>query len=47
MQYVAFAETAAVDALCTTDDGLLRLAQRQRRRLRVRVVSPVTWLEET
>jgi predicted nucleic acid-binding protein len=45
--HVSFAETAAADALCTTDDGLLRLAQRHRHRLRVRVVNPVTWLEET
>jgi len=44
--HIACAENTKADVLLTTDDGLLRLAARLSRQLRVRVANPVTWLSE-
>lgn len=44
--HVACAEAAGADALLTTDDALVRRGRRFGDRLRVRVVNPLTWLQE-
>ena len=44
--HVACAEAAGADMLLTTDDSMVRRAQRFRDRLPVRVDNPLTWLQE-
>jgi hypothetical protein len=44
--HIACAEAAGADVLLTTDDALIRRAQRLRHQLAVRVANPVSWLEE-
>jgi predicted nucleic acid-binding protein len=44
--HIACAEEAGVDVLLTTDDRLLRNAQRQAEDLGVRVANPLRWMEE-
>ncbi|MDE0553704.1 MAG: PIN domain-containing protein [Candidatus Poribacteria bacterium] len=44
--HVACAESGEADILLTTDDRMLRLAQRHRAQLRVRCENPHTWLQE-
>jgi len=44
--HVASAEAGAADVLLTTDDGMIRLAGKLRQELKVRVINPVTWVEE-
>ena len=44
--HIAAAERAQADVLLSCDDRLCRLAERQRRELRVKVASPVEWLKE-
>ena len=44
--HIACAEVSEVDVFLTTDDRLLRRAQRYQSQLYIRVENPVTWLEE-
>ena len=44
--HIACAESSKADIFLTTDDRLLRRAQRYQTRLYIRVENPVTWLEE-
>ena len=44
--HLACAESGKADVFLTTDDRLLRRAQRYQSRLYIRVENPVTWLEE-
>ena len=44
--HIACAESGKADIFLTTDDGLLRRAQRYQAQLHIRVENPVTWLEE-
>ena len=44
--HIACAETAGADVLLTTDDRLLRRAERQAGDLDVAVANPLRWLEE-
>ena len=44
--HVACAEQMHVDVFLTTDDRLCRVANRNTRRLKVRVENPLTWLQE-
>jgi len=44
--HIACAESAQVDIFLTTDDRLLRRANRLKRELAVRVLNPVSFLEE-
>ena len=44
--HLACAEQGQADIFLTTDDKLLRLAQRVADQLQVRVDNPLTWLEE-
>ena len=44
--HIACAESARVDVLLTTDDRLLRRANRLKQELAVRVLNPVSFLEE-
>lgn len=44
--HVACAESAACDVLLTTDDRLLRTAQRNAAHLTVRCANPIDWLRE-
>lgn len=44
--HVACAEAGGADVLLTTDDQFLRVAARERKRLHVRVVNPVEWVNE-
>ena len=44
--HVACGEAARADVVLTTDDGLLRKANRHAQRLTVRVVNPLRWIEE-
>ena len=44
--HLACAESGKADVFLTTDDRLLRRAQRYQTRLYIRVENPVTWLEE-
>lgn len=43
--HVACAESAKCDVLLTTDDRLLKLAERERRMIRIRVSNPLTWVQ--
>jgi predicted nucleic acid-binding protein len=44
--HVASGESAEVEVVLTTDDRLLRTAQRRAGELSVRVANPLRWLEE-
>jgi predicted nucleic acid-binding protein len=44
--HVACAEQGSVDVLLTTDDKLLRLAERLGSQLRIAVGNPLTWLQK-
>jgi predicted nucleic acid-binding protein len=44
--HLACAESSRVDIFLTTDDKLLRLAQREMPQLRVQVANPLNWLTE-
>ena len=44
--HIACAETAGAEVMLTTDDRLLRTAQRHARDLGVPVANPLRWLEE-
>lgn len=44
--HLACAEKARADVLLTTDDGLLRKANKNVSSLTVRVMNPLTWIEE-
>ncbi len=44
--HIACAEEAQVDVFLTTDDRLIRKAQRLGKILRVRLANPVEWLME-
>ncbi|HEX8363490.1 MAG TPA: PIN domain-containing protein [Longimicrobium sp.] len=44
--HIACAEFAGADALLTTDDAMIRRAQRLPYEMRIRVVNPLTWLKE-
>jgi predicted nucleic acid-binding protein len=44
--HLACAEKAKVDNFLTTDDQLRQLAWKQRKKLGVKVVNPLKWLEE-
>jgi hypothetical protein len=44
--HIAGAEDAAADVLLSCDDRFCRTAERQSKRLGVRVCNPLTWLEE-
>ena len=45
--HVTCAEAAGADVLLTTDDALIRRARRLRHQLAVRVVNPLSWLEDS
>lgn len=44
--HLACAETTKADAFLSTDDRLLKLAKRLSKRLKIRVVNPLAWVEE-
>jgi predicted nucleic acid-binding protein len=44
--HLACAESAKADVFLSTDDRLLKLAKRVAKRLKIRVVNPLTWVEE-
>lgn len=44
--HIACAEAAEVDVLLTTDDRLLKRARRLQHELSVRVMNPLTWVQE-
>jgi predicted nucleic acid-binding protein len=44
--HIACAEGAKVDVFLSTDDRLLKLAKRMSKRLKIRVVNPLVWVEE-
>lgn len=44
--HIACAESAKADVFLSTDDGLLKLAKRMSKRLKIRVVNPLVWVEE-
>jgi len=44
--HLACAETTKADVFLSTDDRLLKLAKRVSRRLKVRVMNPLAWVEE-
>jgi predicted nucleic acid-binding protein len=44
--HLACAESAKADVFLSTDDRLLKLAKRVSKRLKVRVMNPLTWVEE-
>jgi predicted nucleic acid-binding protein len=44
--HLSFAENAQVDIFLTTDDRLVRRANRDREKLAIRVLNPVSFLEE-
>ena len=46
-RHIACAESGGADVFLTTDDQLVRAAVRHRLQLRLRVLNPVTWLQET
>ena len=45
--HVASAERGGADALLTTDDRLIRVAQRHSSSVHVQVVNPLRWIQET
>jgi predicted nucleic acid-binding protein len=44
--HLAFAESANVDVLLTTDDKLLKRAQMHQKELQITVANPLSWLQE-
>ena len=44
--HIACAEKAKADVLLTTDDKLLKTAQREQQSLHVQVANPLSWLME-
>ncbi|GAB4463629.1 MAG: PIN domain-containing protein [Anaerolineales bacterium] len=44
--HLACAELAKADVFLSTDDRLLKLAKRISKRLKVRVMNPLAWVEE-
>ncbi len=44
--HLTFAASAAVDVFLTTDDKLLKRAQRHREEVKVPVANPLSWLQE-
>jgi predicted nucleic acid-binding protein len=44
--HIACAEGAKADVFLSTDDRLLKLAKRMSKRLKIRVVNPLIWVEE-
>jgi predicted nucleic acid-binding protein len=44
--HLACAESAKVDVFLSTDDRLLKLAKKMSKRLKIRVVNPLIWVEE-
>ncbi|MBI5296205.1 MAG: PIN domain-containing protein [Chloroflexi bacterium] len=44
--HIACAEGAKADVFLSTDDRLLKLAKRISKRLKIRVVNPLVWVEE-
>ena len=44
--HIAFAQFAEVDVMLSTDDKLLKRAQRHLETLQVNVVNPLSWLQE-
>lgn len=44
--HIACAEGAKADVFLSTDDRLLKLAKRMSKRLKIRVVNPLVWVEE-
>jgi predicted nucleic acid-binding protein len=44
--HLACAESAKADVFLSTDDRLLKLAKRISKRLKIRVMNPLTWVEE-
>lgn len=44
--HIACSETANVDIFLTTDDKLLKMANRERERLNIKVANPINWIME-
>ncbi len=44
--HLACAESAGADVFLSTDDRLLKLAKRVSKRLKIRVMNPLAWVEE-
>lgn len=44
--HLTFAESTNVDVFLTTDDKLLKRAQRYREEIKIAVVNPLSWLQE-
>ena len=44
--HLACAESVKADVFLSTDDHLLKLAKRVSKRLKIRVVNPLVWVEE-
>jgi predicted nucleic acid-binding protein len=44
--HLACAESSKADVFLSTDDRLLKLAKRMSKRLKIRVVNPLVWVEE-
>lgn len=44
--HIACAERATVEVFLTTDDKLLKLSERLKNELKVKVINPLTWLTE-
>ena len=44
--HLACAESAKADVFLSTDDRLLKLAKRLSKRLKIRVMNPLAWVEE-
>jgi predicted nucleic acid-binding protein len=44
--HLACAESAKADVFLSTDDRLLKMAKRKVKRLRIKVVNPLVWVEE-
>lgn len=44
--HISCAESAKADVFLSTDDRLLKLAKKMSKRLKVRVVNPLVWVEE-
>lgn len=44
--HIACAESAKADVFLSTDDRLLKSAKRMSKRLKIRVVNPLVWVEE-
>lgn len=44
--HLACAESGTADIFLTTDDRLLKLAQKHTRKLRTKVANPLDWMKE-